>query len=358
LLPDLAPPEDRLLKNLALYWDELVIPVDRRQAPGDSRGAPLETDVYASLRDVGVIREVSQLVATEEVVPPSRGHEVRPDGAIGPLAMGKDAGGRPKLERMIYMKEEQLQEANSAPEDRDELVQAMATLWADIALKRLSKARALAASQHLAPPGVLGRGSPRFDGWCGRASSAVREAALISAAIQAFEIDPSVDLDAIIAFREKHWREMGRLRASLTDLADALDASSGLDRLMAQARDVVRNRIEPALGDLEAVLKENRIKFMIKSVVGLSALTVGAVQPVAGLERAGALSAQTVNYRFSREALVREHPYGYLHRLAGWKPSATASRHSGFDVTDPRQLMLEVMEVLARSQQERRHDAR
>lgn len=327
LLPDLGAPQDQLLKNLALYWDGLVVPVDRSEGAlfgGDTRP---ETATYAALRDVyGILSEVPQPVPLEDVVPPIGGPGSQLPGTTRFLAMKIDDD-NPRFDGLVYMTEEQAAAAatNYAPYDPEGLATAAAALFADIAFRRLSDARELAASKNLAPLAYSLVGHVGSLAGPENADVPIREAALISATIQAFEIDADVELETVAKLRDKHGQEIARLRASLTDLAAALDGGTNMDRLMAQARDVVRNRVEPALGDLESVLKENRIKYMLKSALGVSTLTVGAIQPVAGMERAGALTAQTLDYRFSREALVRQHPYGFLHRVESLRPGTSTS---------------------------------
>jgi hypothetical protein len=96
-------------------------------------------------------------------------------------------------------------------------------------------------------------------------------------------------------------------------------------------------------------LNENRIKYMLKSMLGVSALTIGAIQPLSGIERAGALTVQTLDYRFSRESLVQQHPYGFLHQLGSLRSAASGGSAQGRllpEIADPHRFVREYIQHL------------
>jgi len=103
----------------------------------------------------------------------------------------------------------------------------------------------------------------------------------------------------------------------MSDLAQCLrQGEVQPEAMLAAARDVYRTRIEPELGALEARLKESRIRFLTRSLLGAAAMTVTPFSTPVALEGGARLAAQNIDYRFSRERLLEEHPYGYLHRLS------------------------------------------
>lgn len=175
-----------------------------------------------------------------------------------------------------------------------------------------------------------------------------QEAALLSVVLDAFQIDPqSVSVTELVRFREKHHASLGRLRASLADLSETLRSSGEPLALISQARDTFRNRVEPALADLEAVLKEARITFFLKSLVGASAISLAPVRPEKAVAGGATLLAESLDYSFSRSRLVREHPYGYLHQVSSeigspGKASTSARHELSEAVKDPRAALFEM----------------
>jgi hypothetical protein len=247
LLPDLGSPSDELLKNLALYWDGVVVPVDNAddRLVGFTGGSV--TPVYAALRDeYGIIEEVPQSVSLDRLLP-TAGPRRQPSSEAKQVLKLRVDDGNPRFDGVAYMTDEELARAPSAPTDAAGLAAGMSDLFTAIMFKRLSEARKLAAATNLAPLAYSLVG--HLGSLAGPENPAIpiREAAIISAAIQTFEIDADVDIEQIAKLRDKHRREIGRLRASLTDLAATLDRDAKVDRLMAQARDVVRTGSSPLL---------------------------------------------------------------------------------------------------------------
>lgn len=71
-------------------------------------------------------------------------------------------------------------------------------------------------------------------------------------------------------------------------------------RSFAVARDVVRHRVEPALSSLESALKESRVKFVVKSLIGAASVALGPITPATAVSGSLALGAQTIDYAFAR----------------------------------------------------------
>jgi hypothetical protein len=143
------------------------------------------------------------------------------------------------------------------------------------------------------------------------------EGALLGAALEAFVVDEDTPVERLVRFREENARTLQRFRGAMSDLGQSLRQSAiRPEATLAAARDVYRTRVEPDLGTLEDRLKESRIKFLTRSIFGAAALAITPLSVPTALEGGARLGAQSINYRFSRDRLLEEHPYGYLHRLS------------------------------------------
>ena len=154
---------------------------------------------------------------------------------------------------------------------------------------------------------------------------------------------------------------MARLRACLGDLATAMEAEVTPESALAEARNVIRNRVEPALGELEDVLKQSGLTFFWKSVLGATALTFSATATPGSTIQGGArLIAQTMEYRFSKTAMVRKHPFGYLHQVGeefGHSPRHSVTRVAE-TLQDPRGTLRDLLQGLLLARLERRGEQR
>jgi hypothetical protein len=67
---------------------------------------------------------------------------------------------------------------------------------------------------------------------------------------------------------------------------------------------------------LESELKKGRISFAWTNMFGVGGLVAGSASVTTASIGGGAfLIGRTVKYAFDRDALVRDHPFGYLHRV-------------------------------------------
>lgn len=201
---------------------------------------------------------------------------------------------------------------------REDLWRAWCSHAADHYIERLTDAQALASWNGLSPIGLtpiehvgslaLGHEDDADD-------TSSSSAALLSAVVQTFSLPADIPVERILTFRDKHAGSLGRLRSALADLGESLKSDGTPRELLGRASDTYANRVVPALGDLESVMKESKISFFIKSAVGASAVVLAPVEPIKAVEKGAELAAQSLNYSFSRDKLVREHPFGYLYRL-------------------------------------------
>lgn len=317
LLPDVGSPSDQLVKTLALYWDEIVLPEYLERAGRDEvapAGHEEHSETVEALMVEGVIA-VKQRLADLPSIDQSEMPEHLRDETVSSALQRLGTINAPVLE---------LIERNGGVEgiEKDELIQAAHELVdnaVDYAarqyLMRIRDSFDLSSSLHLAP--VAGSAVSHVASITGGFSDAPRtEAALLSTAIQAFEVDPGTPIERIMKFRERNVASLGRLRASLSDLSEGLRQDADPSTLLAEARDRYRNRVVPALSELEEVLKEGKIRFLIRSLMGATAITLTPVDPVRAVEGGAMIMGQTIDYSFSREKVVREHPFGYLHQVS------------------------------------------
>jgi hypothetical protein len=327
LLPDWAAPSDTVLKSLALYWDEIVVPDSTfRDSPvirlEDLNDPPPRSDATLALEAAGVVKRHPTDIAAESFMPHPRAPNEDSEGIIL-LRIEDDDRGRTRFTQTLRIDPANLVNAptpkrRDSPEDdpdRD-VREATAALHADTLLERARQSRELAVANNLAPvaPSLLSHlASLTTD----EAEYPMIEGALLGVALDAFMARSDTPVEAIIEFRDRHVRAIQRFRAAMTDLGALLrQADIAPEAALAAARDVYRNRVEPDLAALEARLSESRIKFLTRSMFGAAALAVTPLTAPTVTENAVRLGAQTINYRFSRDRLVEEHPYSYLHRLS------------------------------------------
>lgn len=306
LLPDVSDPSLEVLRNLAVYWDELVCP-----NYGKSRYFAADDPLVAE----GVVSELSRHIPPEKIFP------IR--GEIGEhwaYSVGADESGHPtRVELVPWEPPEGPKRKGAALQDyTEESLEAFAGISLSEHLGYVDDSLAISASNNLAPvshsvgghfAAVIGSSE------AGQPDVPVREAALLSVVVEAFAIDPSTSSEEVLALRVSGGRAQARLRASLVDLAAGLRSDAPPATMLAEARDTYRNRVEPALGDLEEVLKENQVKFLMKSVVGATAIALAPIDPISASAGAARVMGQTIDYSYSKSRLVREHPYGYLHQV-------------------------------------------
>jgi hypothetical protein len=141
----------------------------------------------------------------------------------------------------------------------------------------------------------------------------LREASLLTVSAQSIVLPPSVSVASILQFRLEHARELGRFRAAMSDMAAAVSVEGPQEALLWKARDAYTNRVVPALADLEDALAAGRIRFLVRSLIGATALSLAPVSPTTAGEGGLQLLGQTIEYRFSRKELLDAHPFAYLY---------------------------------------------
>lgn len=173
------------------------------------------------------------------------------------------------------------------------------------------------------------------------------EGAMIHVATPGISLDSEATVDDVLLFRERNAALIGRFRASLIDLAAAIDAESSAAAIE-QARSVLVNRIEPAVADLSSELDRGRISFAIRMLMGATTCAVSPVAPAALSIGGGRIAAQSLKYAFDRDRLVREHPYGLLYRARDHFGEVRMSEPNHV-VTDPEEHVAALLERMLKA---------
>jgi hypothetical protein len=284
-----------MLKTAALLWESVDVPMARSFAQTTPDSDVLE--VFEALRNVGIIRAYD----APDDTPGTRQAFMEEAFAVA------DVWGRTPLGTTAETLDPKLGE---------EIFKARGKRVAETFAEVVTATLETAGESGLAPVdvGLFGFLAALLPP---RSESVPRvEGALMQVVVQGVVVDADTPVDQVIQFREQHRPQAGRLRASLIDLAATIDAGQPPTAVASQAEAVIRNRVEPALADLESELKRSKLSFVWRGILGIGGVaTGGAVPAAAGIGTAGRLFGRALHYAFDREALLREHPYGYLHRL-------------------------------------------
>lgn len=326
LLPDFVPVPVAALKTVALYWEQVDIPTYKALPAADTQEAEEWEKTVQALEAEGVVRRYARPV---EFPPWQSALATR---TLSPRPAAQDV-------RHAILEQAELDAVRTA----------------DMHLVRLADALELSDMTGRAPVATgwfshLGSLLPPRSG-----DTPIREGAVITAAVAGIGIDADVPVDDLLRFRERHAAALGRFRAALVDLASSIREGAAPLALLEQARALVSNRVEPALGDLEDALKEGRIRFFWKCLVSASAVASSPVTPTVAVSGAARFSTRSLEYAFDRRRLVREHPYGYLHSLnESFAPASSADPVRGGQVpaeviTDPSESLRDLMRVTVRA---------
>lgn len=299
LLPDLGPPSRGSLLSNALLWD--VLEVLDSPAPKDEEDRRILEELAAS----GAVA-LSSWRRPRSTPPPGEDLFSRASARLAEGVRGDSSV------------------SETATKVR-EMFDAAAVRVADRQIEDVHEGLARCAALGLAPvsAGFFTRYSAQIPELVPAAP--VQEATLLSVAVAGVAIHPETSVEALLAFKEQHRPELGRFRAAMSDLATGLTSDASSPRLLQEASATVANRVEPALGNLAAALKAGRIRFLWNAVTGITAVSLSPVVAGASVVGGAKLAATSLAYAFDRDRIVREHPFGYLHRLRSEMGTSEAS---------------------------------
>jgi hypothetical protein len=293
ILPDLTSPAGGALATLALFWESIELPIDRMtSAPSDD-----EQELVSRLLQEGILRLHPLRTTSEndgspdqiEAAEVARTWSRTPPGAT-PATVDVEI-----IEEIAVARARRV--ARCVRRRAEKGIESAEELWA-----------APVVGSHI---GFVSSTLPAQN-----AALPVVEGTLIHVAASGAAIDPATPIDDVLSFRDRHQRLAARLRASLIDLSSNIRADLPISAVMGQVEAVIKNRVEPALAALETELRRGRISFAWSNMFGVGGIVATGMHPAAGSLGGGAyLAGRAIKYAFDRDALVRDHPFGYLHRV-------------------------------------------
>lgn len=349
LLPDVFAPSDSLLKTLALYWDDLVLLDYQERLLDEPEFQEPRGETHAALAEAGLLHLEprtldpgptpewlkAKTLAIAEALQPVLSPEARQ--LLERVTRGEAGDDRPQY---IMAPGHALRLSRSGPragraeedllwpqlkEASRHLLEATFQEAHDHYLARVDDACSLAAVNAWGPvassavASVAAALGPEAD------ALPMRGVALLSIAADAFAVAPETPVDNVLRFRDRHAKSMRRLRASLVDLSASLGAAGPPSRRLSEARSTFMDRVTPALGDLEAALAESKVRFVLRSLLGSVTLALPPLEPVSTVTGGIRMTADVLDYRFSRAQLTDRHPFGYLHHITDELGFRTAS---------------------------------
>jgi hypothetical protein len=136
---------------------------------------------------------------------------------------------------------------------------------------------------------------------------------MIQIAAKGLQLDQTTELEAVLRFREKNRKLMGRFRGAMIDLSAGIDADTP-SQAAEQAYALMSNRVDPLLGDLASALSRGRLSFFVKTLFGATTVALTPTDPAMKVIAGGAIMTRSLRYAFNRDAVIREHPYGLLYQ--------------------------------------------
>jgi hypothetical protein len=174
-----------------------------------------------------------------------------------------------------------------------------------------------------------------------RSPAATAEGLLAAMTLQTIRIGTSTPVREVLVFRDKHRAELGRLRAAIRDLTKRLRGFATPEALAAHVETIHTDQVEPALDELRAKLRENRISCGFNNLristlasagptvlgVALADTAAGPFALVSGVGLSVVLA--TASYLRERRQLLRDTPFSYVlsgERELGRRPRASRRR--------------------------------
>jgi len=146
LLPSFAPPPDALLRNLALYWDRIVVVRDREEAL-------ISPDAIAMRDEFGLITEVRRDLQVTDFIEPYPGYDRAPKpGEKLFFVIERDALDRPVIRQTIWLNPDEVGIPPGAKYEAHQHPYAWSQLLAEHTIARVNDALELCANNNLAPP--------------------------------------------------------------------------------------------------------------------------------------------------------------------------------------------------------------
>lgn len=314
VLPDFGGSPVQDLLSLLLVWDQVEVDVRVVNSDGESER---DHEERRRLVEEGLIYETRKPFNPEPSGPTSRAAE----------------------DQLIRL----------GPSDIERLSARAGKGTARLFMRNLREALDYATENGLAPLAISPFADVASSLPIASSSSPITEATMIHVASPSITLDSETTVEDLLRFREKNVALIGRFRASLIDLAASIDAESTAAGVE-QARAILVNRIEPALANLSDELDRGRISFAVRTLLGATAIGLSSVTPASASVAGGRIATQSLRYAFDRDRLVRDHPFGLLHRIRSqFDTEAPLTSRSHRAVTDPEQWVADTIGAMMRA---------
>jgi hypothetical protein len=316
VLPDISVPRRREILSLLLVWDGLELDVtESRPGQGDS-----ELEWAAELEEAGLLDIRHRLLSADHA----------------------DEDFESFDDEWQHLAEVWALFGNSDP---DGLAARVAKQLTTTILDNVGQALARASQAGLAPIAATHYAALAASLPTPEAGQPVREATLIDVATRGIRVSEDTTIETVLAFREKNSPLIARFRGAMIDLSASITAETP-GAAAEEAYAVVKNRVEPELANLEDVLVRGKIRFTWDMLLGLSATwaSSGATTTAAAVAEAGQIAMRGLRYAFDRDRLIRDHPFGFLHRVGSDICYSTATPNTA--ITNPKleiQTFFEIM---------------
>ena len=306
LLPDLRPVSGAELLTLALVWD-MIVCLDYPAAADALATDEMTSGIASALEENGVLRR-------EDTLDPAL-----PAKPSYPRSLSDLVSERDMHDVMAWM--------------------------VDVHLGCARDALTIARDRGLPPLAVGSFGVVASAASEPRGHVSIAEGTLVTASVKGIALSRDTPVDEVLAFRERHCNELGRLRGALVDLSASMTREASARAMAEEALAVIRNRVGPELAALGTRLKEGRIAFALRTIAGASGVGSGHLIPKSTAE----IVVSALRYRWHRRQLVSEHPYGYLHQLSGFEhldradvPSVFTGTHAFRDEAEVRRFFIDI----------------
>jgi hypothetical protein len=312
ILPEFMAPSATMLATLSLFWESIEVPVFH----GTPDPPEEEQELISTLIDEGIVRlhHLSGVRGLDDALL-AEAKDVARAWSRTPPGTTAETIDLPVAEELIVARARRAAAVTQRRAERG--IELAAELWA--------------APVAFSPFGFMASSLPKTD-----VTVPVVEAALINVAVSGITVDNAVPLDQILSFRERHKVLAGRLRAALLDVAATIRADVPMNAVAGQVEAAIKNRVEPALSALESELQKGRLSFAWSNMFGAGGVVAGGLTTSASIGSGAYLVGRAIKYAFDRDALVRDHPYGYLHQVrTSFLPAGTDALDGAMPLHQP-----------------------
>lgn len=140
--------------------------------------------------------------------------------------------------------------------------------------------------------------------------------------LEKIKVDPSTPISKLIKFRSDNTAALGRFRAKLGSLTQAISSDLPIENLRQRVSDIYRNEVLPDTQLLKEGLNDLKIKWSTENYLKVAFLStgptsfmaaVGLAVPQALLVGAGiSITASVILYNLDKKKSLRDNPFAYV----------------------------------------------